>query len=235
MFPTGHAMRLALLASLALASPAPAAAALASGGTGAPAEGAPAGAKGAEGEAPARAPPAPAAAPAPAPSLDFDLLGEARRPGPAPSPELQRMVDRRRTMLSLHQGLGIATWASVAATAIVGQLDFDDRFRGGGDTGRYHRWHRGLAAGSGALFLATGLLAVLAPEPYPKKLRLDTATLHKAAMGVAAAGMVAQVVLGLAARSRAGSLSERRLAEAHQVVGYTTLGAVTAGGLVLLF
>jgi hypothetical protein len=138
-------------------------------------------------------------------------------------------------MLALHQGFGIAAWAALAATTLVGQLDFDDRFRGGGDTGRYHAWHRGLAAGAGALFLATGLLGILAPEPYPKPLRLDTATVHKAAMGLAAAGMAAQLILGLAARGRAGTLSERRLAEAHQVVGYATFGAMTGGVVVLLF
>jgi hypothetical protein len=111
--------------------------------------------------------PAPAATPdltpaPPTPSLDFDLLP---RPPPAAARQdalLASQVAQRRTMLRLHQGLGLATWAALAATAVVGQLDFDDRFRGGGDTGRWHRAHRTLALSSAALFAGTASLALLA-------------------------------------------------------------------------
>jgi len=170
----------------------------------------------------------------PAP-LDFDLLPPEPTPGAAVDERFEREVRRRRRMLTLHQGLGIATWSALAATAVVGQLDFDDRFRGGGDTGRYRGAHRLLAVGTSALFLGTGLLGLLAPEPYAKKVRLDTATLHKASMGLAAAGMATELVLGLLARRSGGTLRERDLAAAHQVTGYATLGAMTAGAVVLLF
>jgi hypothetical protein len=169
------------------------------------------------------------------PSLDFDDLLPAPPEAAAPDPRLTRKVERRRTMLTLHQGLGFATWGTLAATTLVGQLDFNDRFRGGGDTGRYHGWHRGLAYGTSALFVSAGLLALLAPEPYAKRTRLDTATLHKVAMAVATTGMVAQVALGVAARGRAGTVRERDLANAHQVTGYATLGAMTVGVVVLFF
>ena len=49
------------------------------------------------------------------------------------------------------------------------------------------------------------------------------------------AGMVAQVILGVAARGKAGTTQERDLAVAHQVIGYTTFGAMTAGAVVLFF
>jgi hypothetical protein len=167
------------------------------------------------------------------PPLDFDLLPPQK---PAESDaRLARDVARRRQMLTLHQGFGIATWAALAATTVVGQLDLNDRFRGGGDTGRYHPWHKGLAYGTSALFLATGLLAVLAPVPYPKRVGLDTATIHKASMAVATVGMIAQIVLGTLARNQAGTLGERDLARAHQAVGYATLGAMSVGWAVLLF
>lgn len=170
------------------------------------------------------------------PSLDFDLLPPvAPAASPARQRALERAVARRRRMLRLHQGLGLATWTGLAATAIVGQLDFDDRFRGGGDTGKWHGAHRALALSTSALFLGTGLLGLLAPEPYEKRARLDTATVHKVSMAVAAAGMAAQIVLGLSARGQAGSLRERDLAAAHQVLGYATLGAMTVGAVVLLF
>lgn len=166
------------------------------------------------------------------PDLDFDLLGE---PAQRARPGLQRALERRRRMLTLHTAVGLATWAGLAATTVVGQLDFDDRFRGGGDTGRHHAWHQGLAYGTSALFLSTALLGVLAPKPLEEPLRLDTALLHKIAMGAATAGMVTQIVLGITARRRAGSLSERDLAAVHQGVGYATLGAMTVGVTVLLF
>ncbi len=169
------------------------------------------------------------------PPLDFDLLPPEPATAAAVDPRLDEQVRRRRKMLTLHQGLGIATWSGLAATAVVGQLDFNDRFRGGGDTGKYHGTHKVLAYGTSALFLGTGLLGLLAPEPYEKKVRLDTATVHKASMGIAAAGMAAQIALGLLARGSAGRLRERDLSSAHQIAGYATLGAMTAGAAVLFF
>ncbi|BDG03054.1 hypothetical protein [Anaeromyxobacter oryzae] len=169
------------------------------------------------------------------PSLDFELLPPTKKPDTEASARIEREVARRRTMLTLHQGMGIATWTALAATTIVGQLDFNDRFRGGGDTGKYHAWHTGLAYGTTALFATAGLLAVLAPVPYPKKIQLDTATLHKASMALATVGMVAQIALGVWARHEAGSLRERDIATAHQIVGYTTFGAMTVGAVVLFF
>jgi hypothetical protein len=62
------------------------------------------------------------AEPAPAPRLDFDLLPP--EPAAAPvDPALDRKVARRKQMLRLHRGLGIATWSALAATVAVGQLD----------------------------------------------------------------------------------------------------------------
>jgi hypothetical protein len=167
-----------------------------------------------------------------APELDFDLLG---KPAKKANPEVQRKLETRRKMLTLHTSIGIATWATLATTTVVGQLNFNDRFRGGGDTGKYHGWHTGLAYGTSALFLTSALLGVLAPKPFSEPLRLDTALLHKIAMGVATAGMITQIVLGIVARGQAGSVSERDLATAHQIVGYSTLGAMTFGMTVLLF
>lgn len=202
------------------------------------------------GEVPAAPPPRPAEAPPeatpappdlsaprlPAPSLDFDLLDAAPAAAPPRDLGFERRVERRRTMLKVHQGLGLATWASLTATSVVGQLQFNDRFRGGGDTGRWRGPHRVLVISSSTLFASAGLLALFAPEPYAKREgRLDTATLHKVSMAVATAGMVAQVVLGLAARGQAGSTRERDLASTHQLVGYATLGAMTVGTVILFF
>lgn len=180
------------------------------------------------------APRAPAAAPS-ADALDFDLL-EPAAPAPLPDPALERSIKRRRTLLTLHQVGGIAMAAGLVGTTVVGQLNFHDRYRGGGDSGRWRGLHKGLAYGTAGTFVAVGALGLFAPEPFDKgPLRLDTATLHKLFMGTATAGMVAQVVLGIVAKSQEGKLSQVNLATAHQVTGYATLTAVSLGVLMLTF
>lgn len=169
--------------------------------------------------------------------MDFDLL----EPSPAAEaprlvdPALEKAIATRRTMLTLHQGLGLATLTTLAATVVVGQLHFNDRYRGGGDTGRYDAWHTGLVIGTSSLFAGTGLLGLFAPTPFKKELRLDTITLHKIFVSLATAGMLTQVVLGLVTGANEGRLSQVDLATAHQVVGYATLGAVGAGALMIVF
>jgi hypothetical protein len=172
------------------------------------------------------------------PSLDFDLLDSPVDATAAVQvdPELEAKVARRRTMLKLHQGLGFGMAAGLVATTVVGQLHFNDRYRGGGDSGRYRVLHRGLVIGTSTLFTSVGLLGLLSPEPYEKKgLRLDTATVHKLFMSLATAGMLTQVVLGLVTRSQEGNLSQVNLATAHQAAGYATIGAVSAGVITLFF
>jgi hypothetical protein len=113
-----------------------------------------------------------------------------------------------------------------------------DKYGGGGDTGRFQTFHRITAYSSAAVFAATGLLAVFAPVPVDKPVRLDTATLHKVAMATAAAGMAAEIVLGIIAVRSEGpptSLSQRDFALAHQIVGYATLAAAVTGFTILTF
>ncbi|WP_253910648.1 hypothetical protein, partial [Pyxidicoccus fallax] len=167
-------------------------------------------------------------------SLDFDLLEPAETAAQV-DPELEKKISRRRTMLKLHQGLGFAMTAGLITTTVVGQLQYNDSFRGGGDDRNLLGLHRGLAIGTSALFASVGLLGLLAPEPFEKEFQWDTITFHKIMMSIATVGMVAQVILGIMATNRYGRLSERDLATAHQVVGYTTMGAVSAGVLSLFF
>ena len=169
--------------------------------------------------------------------MDFDLLepSTAAETPQLVDPKLEKAIAQRRTMLTLHQGLGLATLTTLAATVVVGQLHFNDRYRGGGDTGRYNPWHTGLVIGTSSLFASTGLLGLLAPTPFKKELRLDTITLHKIFVSLATAGMLTQVVLGIVTGNQEGQLSQVDLATAHQVVGYATLGAVGAGALMIVF
>lgn len=169
---------------------------------------------------------------------DIDLLPPQAAPDAATAArqrELEGQLHRRRQMLQLHQLGGMLTLASLGATVVFGELNYIDKYGGGGDTGRWSAWHKGSAYTAAAIFAATGALAVLAPSPLEKRSRLDTAMLHKIAMGVATAGMVAQIVLGIATAGKEGSVSQRDFALAHQIVGFTTFGATAVGFGVLTF
>jgi hypothetical protein len=173
-------------------------------------------------------------------SLDFDLLGDASKTSQTPaqlklSLAIERKVQLRRKMLTAHQALGFSTLAVFAATLIIGQLNYQDKYVSGDYTGRYERSHLGLSIATTGLFATTGLLAVFAPNPYPKKYRLDSAMVHRVAMALASAGMVTQMILGPVVAARAGRLDQPGLALAHLVTGYSTFAFMAAGTLAYVF
>jgi hypothetical protein len=173
-----------------------------------------------------------------APDQDFDLLAPRKAPDEATRArdvELMHDLGRRRTMLQLHQLGGYATMATMTAAVVLGQVNYLDKYGGGGDTGRWITPHAIAAFTAAGVFTATGLLALLAPSPLDKPARVDTVTLHRVAMAVAAAGLAAQVVLGPITASKEGQVSQRDFALAHQIIGYTTLVATYTGFLVLTF
>ncbi len=176
--------------------------------------------------------------PAKPPFDDFDLLPKEAAPDPAALArlrELELKLARRRTMLHFHQMAGFLTLASLTTTVVLGQLDYRDKYGGLGDVGKFHAWHRWAGIATTAIFAGTASLAVFAPVPIEKKTRLDTVTLHKIAMTVAAAGMVTQIVLGIVTAGKEGQLVQRDYALAHLIVGYTTLAAAFTGFTVLTF
>ena len=172
------------------------------------------------------------------PRDDFNLLPKEAAPDAAAlarQSELERQLAKRRKMLGYHQIGGFLTVGSLAATVVLGQLDYSDKYGGGGDVGTFHSWHRWVAVASTVIFAGTASLAVFAPAPIEKQTRLDTATVHKIAMTVAAAGMATQIVLGIITASKEGQPAQRDFALAHQIVGYTTLAASLTGFTVLTF
>ncbi len=182
------------------------------------------GANGAEGAA------RPGAAASKADALDFNLLG----PPPAAPPADEEKLTLRRKMLTWHQGVGLGMFALQLATTIVGQLSYDDKF-GGDNTGKYVQAHAILAYSTLAAFAAAGTLALLAPKPFERQEGFDRVSLHKVAMFTAAAGMLAQGLLGMWTQSREGYLNQQSIARAHLVVGYVTLVAVATGVGALVF
>ncbi|MBN9681552.1 MULTISPECIES: hypothetical protein [unclassified Corallococcus] len=170
------------------------------------------------------------------PSLDFDLLTpEAEASKGLLDPDLQKDLETRRTMLKLHQGLGLAMAGGLTAATVLGQLQFNESFRGGGDNRSLLAWHRGVVIGTSVLFATVGTLGVLAPDPVERPFQWDTVTFHKIFMSLATAGMIAQAVLGILATHSYGEITEPKYATAHQVVGYATLGCVAAGIVTLTF
>jgi hypothetical protein len=159
-------------------------------------------------------------------ALDFDLLGEAE---PPPVPPEDRSMRRRRKFLGLHQTAGLGLAALQVATTVVGQLNYNDRF-GDSNTARYKLSHQVLAYTTVATFVGTGALALLAPDAPPKPNRgFDRVTLHKVSMFTAAAGMAAQVALGIYTARRDGYENKQDIGRVHLVVGYATLAAIAAG------
>jgi hypothetical protein len=178
--------------------------------------------------------PAPAQA-QPAPTDDFDLLPKEKAPDAAAQQELIGKLELRRKMLQLHQLGGFVTLGAMGATVVLGQLNYSDKYGGGGDTERFIVVHRWLGIGTATVFAATAALAVFAPSPLEKPVRLDTATVHKVALAVASAGILAQIILGPVIASKQGQLSQRDFALAHQIVGYSTFIATAVGSVALTF
>lgn len=183
------------------------------------------------------------AAPAAGDDFNFDLLGDSGgKPAAAPSPEVKAQAERierqgriRRPMLTSHQAFGFAALAVLTATVVIGHLNYYDMYQSGDQTGRYRAAHLGLSIGTSTLFGTTGLLAVFAPNPYPKPIRFDTALVHKVAMILATAGMVTQVILGPITVERIGRTDQSRLALGHVITGYATWAFMTTGMFAYLF
>jgi cytochrome b561 len=194
---------------------------------------------------PAEPPDVPAAAPSPAaaaPSqggddMNFDLLGTAKpHQQTAEEARIERAAATRRTMLTIHQTAGLVTLAALAATVIVGQLNYSDKFSDvPNNSGRWEQAHSILAFTTVAGFTATGLLGLFAPKPYDQPVRADTTLAHKLLMGAATLGMVSEMGLGIYTASHEGLANQKSIAQAHQVIGFSTLLFMGAGASAFLF
>ena len=181
-------------------------------------------------------------------ALDFDFFGgksaeaaSAAAGGAttdAQTDELERAAHTRRWMLKTHQTLGIITWALMAATVTVGQLNYNQLYGGGGGKNTWQTPHEILVLSTSVTFAATAAFALFAPTPYKKPLHFDTGLIHRIAVIGATLGMVTEGVLGwwTTHQANAGNPNNLgRMAQIHQVVGYTTFGFMTIAGAVWLF
>jgi hypothetical protein len=168
--------------------------------------------------------------------LDFNFFEDKKDPNAELAAKLKadaldRQVRARRKTLTAHQAFGITSYALLAATLVLGTLNYYDKFGGGDFTGRYNAAHLGFSIGSSATFLTTGVLGLAAPQPYKKPLKADAALFHKVMMGIATACFVGNLILGPVSASREGKLDQRDFAGAHLGIGYGAFAAMTAGWL----
>ena len=177
-------------------------------------------------------------------NMDFDFFaGENqadKKEGAASrnADEVEARASRRRWMLKVHQTLGLITWALMAATVTVGQLNYNQLYGGGGGSTKWQGPHAALVASTTLGFVGTGAFAVFAPKPYDRPLRLDTGLVHRIAVIGATLGMVSEIVLGVATRGRAEAGNQRSLktlARTHQIIGYSTFGCLTVAATVWVF
>jgi hypothetical protein len=176
-------------------------------------------------------------------AFDFDLSGEEKKKSPeeearekARLHKLESDVGVRRKLLLTHQALGFTTLAVFAVQLVIGQLHYQDKYgRDGTLTNDFQTAHLGLGVTTASLFAATGIVALAAPNPYPKPIKFDAALVHKLSMAVAAAGMALQIILGPISASRDGKLDQRDYALTHLITGYTTFAFMSAGVLAYVF
>lgn len=180
-------------------------------------------------------------------ALDFDFFanqGAAGNPAVAPGPsdaaiaEAEQASRTRRWMLKTHQMLGITTWTLLASTVIIGQLNYNELYGGGGGSQKWQTPHEVLVISTTAAFATAAAFAILAPNPYKKPLHLDSGLIHRIAVVGASLGMLSEMVLGWITthQANAGNPTElRTMARTHQIIGYSTLGCLTVAGAVWVF
>ena len=189
-------------------------------------------------------------------------MGSTTREGPSDAEGLGEALRRRQSLAGLHRALGIATWVAMAATVVLGVLQYYNLYgffggqedtpcvRGDAIFGQDQCWgtpwpHRIAALGTTVLYTATFAVSLLMPDPmdlssqesdHAREVRI-----HKALRWVHLVGMILQIGLGFATGQnwlgldRANEFGAMQaLATVHQAIGLVTFGTLTAAGLLML-
>jgi hypothetical protein len=170
-------------------------------------------------------------------------------------------VRQRAEIGAIHRALGISTWIAMTATVILGMIQYSDMYYFGAardatpcvtgngvilnECSGVPWGHLIPASITAGLYTATFVLSFVMPDPndadsgpgvFAERLRI-----HEALRWVHLVGMVAQMVLGLCVSN--GAFGDRAndydtqaiVAGVHQAIGFTTWGALTAAGAIMLF
>lgn len=130
----------------------------------------------------------------------------------------QRELKVRRTMLKLHQGIGVATAAAMVAQGILGTRIYNPETY----TPELKNWHRGVATGINIGYATTALMSLTAPPGTVYRKRFDNIKLHRRLAIVHFTGMVTTNVL--AQRMNNNYPVNKKL---HRNVALGTFGAYT--------
>ncbi len=207
--------------------------------------------------------PAPEADPPAATDAPAAAEVPGRRAGASDSNLLGQQLRQRQELGAIHRAFGIATWASMLATVVLGVIQYHNLYgwfgsledtpcvRGDAVFGQDQCWgtpwvHRIAAVTTTALYATTFTLSFVLPDPlgadqgrgaFAENLRI-----HKALRWVHLGGMIAQILLGFAVGQNWFGLDRandfgamQALATVHQLIGLTTFGAMTAAAAVMVF
>jgi hypothetical protein len=152
------------------------------------------------------------------------------------TPEVRRHeLSVRRTMLTMHQIGGFATWGLMVASCYTGQrvLNGDRQIS---DT------HSALVKWTIASYFTTALLSVFSPPPLIRRDETSTTTIHKTLAWIHFAGMILTPIIGGMVWHFTGNRQTGRVlvqndneARFHQISAYTTTAVFTAAMVVMTF
>jgi hypothetical protein len=172
-------------------------------------------------------------------------------------------VKRRNSLIKIHRPLGMATWAAMTITEVLGFIQYYNKygfFAGEGSnpcvkgTAIFGQGqctspviHETAAGVTTALYATTFTVSLMMPDPddlaNAKGEFASTLRMHKVLRWVHFSGMVAQILLGLViAHANTIGLNRARdyntlqaLATVHMGTGLVTLGALTWAGALMTF
>jgi hypothetical protein len=187
----------------------------------------------------------------------------ARRTPSADSQLLGQQLRQRQELGTIHRAFGIATWASMLATVVLGVIQYHNMYgwfgsledtpcvRGDAVFGQDQCWgtpwvHRVAAIATTALYTTTFALSFVLPDPLGADqgngALAENLRIHKALRWVHLGGMIAQILLGFAVGQNWFGLDRandfgamQAIATVHQVIGLTTFGVLTAAGAIMVF
>lgn len=183
------------------------------------------------------------------PALEISPAVETPPPASSDPAELGRQLRARQEIATIHRAFGIATWASMAVTAVLGWIQFADEYGFHGnpnDTACANGtavlqefctgvpWPHAIAGfTTAALYFTTAGLSLAMPAPLEPSADLE---LHKTLRWVHLATMLATAVFGVVTANLDVDFGTRQaLAIVHQGLGVATFGLLTAAAAVIVF
>ncbi len=127
----------------------------------------------------------------------------------------ERELRVRRTMLKIHQGLGLATAGAMLAQGILGSQLYKGNYA-------VRNAHESVALGINIAYSTTALMAFAAPPPMVNRKKFDNIKLHKLLSVVHLSGMIGTNVLAHQIENNV------KLKPYHRIVAMTTFAAYTA-------